>query len=96
MPTVRTIFTLVAIEDLHLCSINILHTYLNSKMDLDIYMEQLEGFTQGNPKELVCLLDKALYGAKQDGRQWNKWMHEVLTKLGLMRTYSNVSLYIYT
>jgi len=64
MLTVRTILTLVAIEDLHLCSIDILHAYLNGKMDLEVYMQQPEGFTQGNPKELVCLLDKALYGVE--------------------------------
>jgi len=72
MPTVRTILVLAAIEDLHLRSIDISHAYLNGKMDLDVYMEQPEGYTQGDPKELVCLLDKALYGAKQGGRQWNK------------------------
>ena len=65
-------------------------------MDLQVYMEQPEGFTQGDPKELVCLLDKALYGAKQGGRQWNKRLHEVLTKLGLTQTYSDTSLNIYT
>jgi len=68
MPTVRMILTLVAIEDLHLHSIDISHAYLNGKMNLDIYMEQPEGFVQGDPKELVCILDKALYGAKQGGR----------------------------
>ena len=57
MSTVRTI---VAIEDLHLWSIDTSHPYLNGKMGLDVYMKQLEGFTQGYPNELVCLLDKAL------------------------------------
>jgi len=27
--------------------------------------------TCGSPNELVCLLDKELYGAKQGGRHWN-------------------------
>ena len=83
MPTIRTILTLAAIEDLHLPSVDILHAYLNGKMEVDVYMEQPEGFTQGNPKELVCLLDKALYEAKQGSRQWNKRIHKVLTELGL-------------
>src|SRR5882724_9219642 len=60
MSTVRTILALVAIEDLHLQSIDILHTHLNGKMDIDVYMEQPEVFMQGSPKKLVCLLDKAL------------------------------------
>ena len=81
MQTVRTILALAAIDDLHLRSIDISHAYLNGKMDLQVYMEQPEGFAQGNPRETVCLLDKALYGAKQGGRQWNKNLHEALTKL---------------
>ena len=56
----RTILALAAIDKLHLHSIGISHMYLNGKMDLQFYMEQLEGFSQGDPKELVCQLDKAV------------------------------------
>jgi len=81
MSTVRTILALVAIEDLHLQSIDILHTHSNGKMDLDVYMEQPEVLMQGSPNELVCLQYKALYGAKQGSRQWNKQMHKALIEL---------------
>ena len=35
-----------------------------------IYMEQLEGFEQGDPQKFVCLLLKSMYGLKQSPRQW--------------------------
>jgi len=96
MPTVRTVLALAAIEDWHLWSIDISHAYLNGEMDIPVYMEQPKGFVQGDRRKTVCLLNKSLYGLKQGGRQWNKWLHKVLTKLNFMRTYSDASLYIYT
>src|SRR5882672_6108546 len=92
MSTVRTILALAAIKDWHLRSLDISHVCLNRKMDVPVYMEQPEGFTQGDCSKLVCLLNKSLYGSKQGGRQWNKCLHETLTKLKFMRTYSDVSL----
>jgi len=65
-------------------------------MDVPDYMEQPEGFIQGDHNRVVCLLNKSLYSSKQGGTQWNKWLHEVLTKLNFMRKYSDASLYIYT
>jgi len=95
MSTVRTVLALAAIKDWHLWSLDISHAYLNGEMDVPVYMEQPEGFMQGDQKRTVCLLNKSLYGSKQGGRQWNKQLHEVLTKLGFTRTCSDASLYIY-
>lgn len=64
-------------------------------MDVEIYMEQPEGFHQGGPKT-VCKLIHSIYGSKQGGRMWNKKMHSVLSEMSFKRTYSDHSLYIYT
>ena len=64
-------------------------------MDVPVYMEQPEGFIQGDHNKIVCLLNKSLSGSKQGGYQGNKRLHKVLTKLNFMRTYSDASLYIY-
>jgi len=65
-------------------------------MDVPVYMEQPEGFIQGDRNKIVCLLNKSLYSSKQGGQQWNKHLHEVLTKLNFMRMYSDASVYIYS
>ena len=96
MQTVRTVLALAAIEDWHLWSIDISHAYLNGEMDEPVYMEQPEGFIQGDCRKVICLLNKSLYRSKQGGQQWNKRLHEVLTKLNFMRMYSDALLYIYT
>ncbi|EGO04984.1 hypothetical protein SERLA73DRAFT_82563, partial [Serpula lacrymans var. lacrymans S7.3] len=63
-------------------------------MDVKVYMHQPEGFHQG-PHNLVCQLDKAIYGTKQGGRMWNQKMHTVLEKLGFKHTYSDSAIYVF-
>ena len=69
LPILRVILAFTATHDLHLWSVNVSDTYLNGEMNCDIYMEQPEGFAEGNPMEIVCLLQKALYGMKQGGNR---------------------------
>jgi hypothetical protein len=40
---------------------------LNAELDVSIYMRQPKGYEKG---DLVCKLNKALYGTKQAGRAW--------------------------
>jgi hypothetical protein len=65
-------------------------------MDCEVYMEQPEGFAEGDPKRLVCLLDKSIYGTKQGGNRWNKKMRAVLESLGFRQTYSDAAIYVYS
>ena len=65
-------------------------------MDYDVYMEQPKDFEQGDCKETVYLLKKALYGTRQGGIRWNHKMHTTLESLGFKQTYSNAAVYIFT
>jgi hypothetical protein len=58
--------------------------YLNAKVDEDIYLEQPVGFEQRgkNGEELVCKLDKSLYGLKQSGRNWHNELKGFLINQG--------------
>eukprot|EP00253_Pinus_taeda_P034234 PITA_34234 len=47
-------------------------TFLHGDLDVEIYMEQPEGFVQNRNKKFVCRLKKSLYGLKQSPRQWYK------------------------
>ena len=40
-------------------------TFLNGKIDEEVYIEQPEGFVTHGNKTHVCKLKKALYGLKQ-------------------------------
>jgi hypothetical protein len=58
-----------------------------------IYMEQPEGFKQGN-NDLVCQLRKGLYGLKQGARAWNQKIRRYLKSIGFEQTHSDHCVYI--
>ena len=45
--------------------------FLNGNLEEDIYMRQLEGFIAGGKDNLVCKLQRSIYGLKQASRSWN-------------------------
>ena len=96
LPTLRIILALAVLHDLHLWSVDISHAYFNGEINRDVYMEQPEGFAEGNPKKVICKLNKAVYGMKQGGNRWNRKMRAVLESMGFKQTYSNAAVYIYT
>ena len=91
---IHTIIALAAINDLHLCSINISHAFINGDLEETIYMHQAEGFHTGSPNQ-VCCLRKSLYGLKQAARQWKKKLHNDLASMGFKQLESDCSIYIF-
>lgn len=59
--------------------------YLNGNLSEEIYMEQPKGFVQevGDEKNLVCFLNRSLYGLKESGRQWNHCLNDYLKSVNL-------------
>lgn len=58
-------------------------------------MEQPEGF-QVKPKDnvqLVCKLNKSIYGLKQCGRNWNKMLHDFLIENGFVQSQADYCIY---
>ena len=69
--------------------------YLNAPIDCDIYVEQQKGYekTGENGENLVCKLNKSLYGLKQNGRNWNVTLHEYLSKEGFVQSLADPCVY---
>lgn len=57
--------------------------YLYAPLEKTIYMHQPPGF--GTNKNLVCKLNKALYGLHQSGRNWYFEIHGILETLGFCK-----------
>ncbi len=68
--SIRCVLALVAIEDMEIHQMDVKTAFLNGDLEEEIYMEQLEGFTQEG-EHLVCKLHKSLYELKQSLRAWN-------------------------
>ena len=64
MTSIRTILSLVAVEDLHLEQLDVKTTFLHGDLEEDIYMQQPQGYEVKGKENLVYRLKKSLYGLK--------------------------------
>ena len=65
--SIRIILAIAAVEDLEVHQMDVKTAFLYGDIDEEIYMEQPEGYTNGNQ---VCRLKKSLYGLKQSPQCW--------------------------
>ncbi|KAE8656252.1 Retrovirus-related Pol polyprotein from transposon TNT 1-94 [Hibiscus syriacus] len=57
-------------------------TFLHGNLEEELYMLQPEGFEEDEKKNLVCRLNKSLYGLKQASRYWYKRFDSFIMCLG--------------
>jgi hypothetical protein len=91
METIRSILAMVLDMNLKLQQMDIKGMYLNGILKEDVYMCQLEGYTDSTDK--VCKLVKTLYGLKQSGREWNIQFDQGIQAVGFTRLYSDPCTY---
>ncbi|CAL8999519.1 unnamed protein product [Prunus brigantina] len=82
--SLRVIMALVAHFDLHLHQMDVKTAFLNGNLIEEIYMKQPDGFIQKGEEELVCRLQKSIYGLKQASRQWYLKFDEVVKSQGFI------------
>ena len=68
--------------DLHLQQLDIKTAFLHEELEEEIYMLQPEGFAEKEKENLVCRLNKTLYGLKQALRCWYKRFYFFIMSLG--------------
>jgi hypothetical protein len=62
--SLRSLLALANAHDLEVHQMDVKTAFLNSPLDCDIYMSQLEGFVDPDKPEHVCKLKKSIYGLK--------------------------------
>ncbi|KAJ9709896.1 hypothetical protein PVL29_001400 [Vitis rotundifolia] len=75
----RVIMAIVAHFDLELHQMDVKTAFLNGDLDEDMYMEQPIGFVEVGKEDLVCKLNKSIYGLKQASRQWYLKFDSIIT-----------------
>ena len=55
---------LVAHYDLELHQMDIKTAFLNGDLDAEVYKNQPEGFQDNNKQNMICRLNKSVYGLK--------------------------------
>ena len=67
---------------------------LNEILEVEIYMDELEGFIQEGKKYLVCKFKKALYGLKQSPKAWYHRINSFFINEGFCKSQADHSLYV--
>ncbi|MDV3193945.1 MAG: reverse transcriptase domain-containing protein, partial [Sweet potato little leaf phytoplasma] len=70
--SIRILLSIVVQLNLELEQMDATTTFLYGTLDELIFMKQPPGFAEVGREEMVCHLQKSLYGLKQSPRQWNK------------------------
>jgi hypothetical protein len=68
--TIRCILALGMAMHLEIYQMDVKTTFFDKTFEVEIYMDQLEGFVQGGIKDLLCKLKKILYELKQFPKGW--------------------------
>ena len=75
--SIRILMQMVLQYDHIVHQLDVKTVYLHASILYEIFVEQPEGF---KTNKLVYRLNKSLYGLRQSGRNWNKMLHECLTR----------------
>ena len=79
--------------DLEVEQMDVKTMFLHGDLEEEIYMKQPEGFIVKGNNELVCKLNKSLYGLKQSPRMWYQNFDTYILGLGFVRRKANHCVY---
>jgi hypothetical protein len=93
MTSIRTILIIFGVEVLHLEQLDVKTVFLHGDLEEYIYMWQPRVYEVKGKENLVCRLNKSLYGLKQVPRQWYLKFNGFTTEQGYSRCYSDHYVY---
>lgn len=93
--TVRTILSLVLSQRWPKHQLDVKNAFLHGTLSKTVYCIQSSGLEDPTHPDLVCRLNKSLYGLKQARRAWFSQFAIYLLSLGFVEDQSNMSLFVF-
>jgi len=91
--SIRLLFAISAFLGLEILHADCKTAFLNGNSDLEIYIQQPEGFISHQYPHKVLLLNKSLYGLKQAPRIWYLLLCTTIIELGFTPLETDPSIY---
>ncbi|MCH80835.1 retrovirus-related Pol polyprotein from transposon TNT 1-94 [Trifolium medium] len=92
MTTVRTFMAIAASQNWPLYQLDVNTAFLHGDLHEEVYMKPPPGLQLSSP-DLVCKLQRSLYGLKQASRQWNAKLTDTLISHGYTQSKADYSLF---
>ncbi|KAJ9558432.1 hypothetical protein OSB04_013046 [Centaurea solstitialis] len=84
--SIRILLAFVAQFGLELVQLDVKTAFLHGDLNEEIYMVQPDGYKVKGKEDLVCKLQKSLYGLKQSPRQWYLKFDSFMRGVGYLRS----------
>ena len=92
--TVRVLLSLATNLDWPLHQLDVKNAFLHGNLEEEVYMDIPPGYTATSKTEVVCKLQRALYGLKQSPRAWFGQFSLAMKKYGFQQSNSNHTLFL--
>ena len=95
LSSIRTLLAFAAKKKLHVHHMDVVSAFLNGDLE-EIYMKKPLGYVQLGKENLVCKLQKSIYGLKQSPCCWNQKLCDHLKSLGFKESGTDSCVFIKT
>ncbi|GJS55874.1 retrotransposon protein, putative, ty1-copia subclass [Tanacetum coccineum] len=90
---IRILIAIAAYYDYEIWKMDVKTTFVNGRLNEDVYMVQPEGFVNPKHPGRVCKLQRSIYGLKQASRSWNKRFDKKIKKYGFTQNPNEPCIY---
>jgi hypothetical protein len=90
----KTVLAIAAAKNLEVEQMDVQTAFLEAPMPEgeEVFVEQPTGFEEG--EDMICLLNKSLYGLKQSPRYWYQTLQDYLESMGFIRLYADHGIFV--
>ena len=92
--SVRTVLSLAAKLKLLVHHLDVNSAFLNGELKENVYIHQPTGYAKSGKEDLVCKLNKSMYGLKQSPKCWNDSLDTYLKSLGFNQSNCDSCIYV--